>query len=324
MPQPPKIRLVKGYRVMSQEPPDELGTAIARFLMFRSALGKGTLKQYGRVLKLYQQISPVWPPTAEAIAAFIAHCRGKYGDYTTHTYFSIIRGFINFLVKKRLIVDNPLDEISPPRAPANLPRAPAAEHIKTLIAYLEQEVEEVLNGAGGKRKGWREVRNLALFSLLLDSGLRVAEAANVRLEDVDLDNWLIFVRKGKGTKQREVPLGRTTRADIKLWLNYRQALKIPASCPYLFVSKRRAWNPVGVGHIEQLLEILCTRLNIAPKITPHLLRHAFAVYSYSNGASLERIRQWLGHTSLGTTARYLMSREGLKEHLKSSPRDHQF
>jgi site-specific recombinase XerD len=322
----PHLKLIKGFAVSQPQEPDNLEAAIERFLMYRSALEKGTLKQYGRVLKLYQTISPAWPPTPESLAVFIAHCRDSYGDYTTHTYFSIVRGFIRFLLKKRLIADDPLDEISPPRAPVNLPRAPAAEHLKRLTGYLESEVENVLKGCD-KRKGWREVRNLALFSLLLDSGLRVAEAANVRLEDVDFDNWLVFVRKGKGTKQREAPLGRTTRADLKLWLAYRETLKIPAGSPgstHLFVSKRRTWTPMGVGHIEQILEALCSRLEIEPKITPHLLRHAFAVYSHENGASLERIRQWLGHSSLGTTARYLMTREGLREHLKSSPRDHQF
>lgn len=322
----PPLRLVKGFGMPPQEP-DGFDAAIARFLMLRSALGKGTLKQYGRVLRLFKQVSPAWPPTAEGVAGFITHCRSRYGDYTTYTYFSIVRGFIRFLLKKRLIPDDPLDEISPPRAPVNLPKAPKAEHIKKLITHLEDEVESVLSNNSNPRKGWREVRNLAIFSLLLDSGLRVSEAVNVRLEDVDFEDWSVFVRRGKGTKQREVPLGRTTRADLKLWLAYRTTLPIPTGSPgfsHLFVSKRRTWNPIDGGHIEQLLEILCSRLSIIPKIAPHQLRHAFASYSHDNGANLERIRQWLGHTNLATTARYLMTREGLREHLKSSPRDHQF
>lgn len=323
----PPLRLVKGFGMPPPQEPDELGRAIARFLLARGAINQRTLGQYRRILNIYRQISPEWPPTPEGVAAFIEHCK-DYEPNTIHTYYSILRNFINYCFKRRLIADDPLDEVSAPRRPGSLPRAPLSVNLKKLASHLEKEVERIISTKPKPYNhwGWREVRNLAAFSLMLDSGLRVSEAVNVRLEDVDLDEWSVFVRKGKGTKQREVPLGRTTRADLRYWLEYRGLIPIQASDPgrdYLFISHRRGWVPMSADHLEWVISRACELADITPKITPHLLRHAFASLSHAHGAPIGRIQQWLGHSDMGTTARYLMTREGLRDHLKSSPRDHQ-
>lgn len=324
---PPQIRLVKGYG-MPPQPPDELEAAIARFILARAAIGKNTRTQYRRCLTFYRSISPEWPPTPEGLATFIEHLKDRYEPNTVHTYYSIVRNFIRFACKRRLITDDPLDLITAPRRPGNLPRAPLSETLQTLMAYLEREVERVISIRHKPylHYGWREVRNLGLYSLMLDSGLRVSEAGNVRLVDVDIENWLVFVDKGKGSKQREVPLGRTTRADLKLWLDWRDLVPIKANDPgqkFLFISHRRGWVQMSAAHIEKTLARVCLLAGISPKITPHQLRHAFASLSHANGAPVGRIQQWLGHSDIGTTGRYLVTREGLREHLKSSPRDHQ-
>lgn len=327
MPPPHHLRLVKGHKTMNP-PPAGLDEAISRFLLARAAVGNHTLSQYRRVLGIYKATAPEWPPTPESIGAFIEHYKaGDYEPYTVYTYYSIIRGFIRFCLKRRLIADDPLDSLSAPRRPGNLPRAPATENLKHLMAYLERQVERVIRN---KRKpydwwGWREVRNLALYSLMLDSGLRVSEAVGVRLVDVDLENWVIFVERGKGTKQREVPLGRTARADIKFWIEYREWMPIQPDDPgkdFLFISHRRAWVQMNPAHVEKTLTKICKKAGIE-KITPHQLRHAFASLSHAGGAPVGRIQQWLGHTEMNTTARYLLTKEGLRDHLKSSPRDHQ-
>lgn len=324
-----KLKLVKGYGMSPQEPEGELDQAIARFLLARTAISKHTLRQYRRLLNQYRRLSPEWPPTPESIVKFIDYYQqADYAPDTIYTYYSILRGFIRFCIKRQLFTDDPLDEISGPRRPDNLPRAPLLDNLKKLTDYLEREVERVL---GTKNRpyphwGWREVRNLALYDVMLDSGLRVSEAVNVRLADVDLENWSIFVRRGKGTKQREAPLGRTGRADLKLWLAYRELIPIQAGDPgqdFLFLSHRRAWVPMSAAHAEKTLTRICKEAGIVPKITPHQLRHAFASLSHAAGASIGHVQQWLGHTEMGTTLRYLLTKESLQDHLKSSPRDHQ-
>lgn len=327
---PPKIRLVKGFGTMSHQEPGELDTAIKRYLLTKQALDDDTLTHYSRALKVYQTVSPDWPPTIESLAAFVSHCKAKYQDNTTFSYFKVVKAFVAWLVKRKIIADNPLEDLAGPVKPDDLPRAPPAHQIKTLFSYLENQVERVLT----KRKkydyqGWREVRNLAIFSLLLDSGLRVSEAINVRLGDINLEGWSIFVRHAKRKKQRYVAIGRTARADIKLWLNYRSLIPMPDSSPgldYLFLSRRRGWIPMSVFNVEDQLKRLCARCDISPAFTPHELRHAYVVYSLLKGGSIEEIRKQMGHSSLTTTARYARSLDDgrIDHHLKTSPRDFLF
>lgn len=326
---PPKFRLVKGFG-MSQEP-DALEAAIERFLLSKRLLSGNTQTHYRQALKHYRTISPDWPPTPESIIRFINWCQANYQDSTVFSYWAVVRGFVRFLVKRRIINDNPLEEIAPPPKAEELPRAPAAEQIERLMSYLEKEVEKVLT-KGQKRygyQGWREVRNLALYSLILDTGLRVNEAVSVHLEDVNLEEWSVFVRNAKRKKQRFVAIGRTCRADLKLWMNYRGLIPMLDSSPgrpYLFLSRRVGWVPMSVANVENTLEKICNKLGIAPAINPHDLRHAFCAYWVEQGGSLEEARKQMGHSSIVTTARYAKSIDDrrLQNHLRSSPRDNLF
>jgi integrase/recombinase XerC len=327
---PPRLKLVKGFSVPPPElpPPSGLDEAIARFLVARKAIRAHTLRQYRRILGIYREISSDWPPTPEGIAAFIDYYTARdYEENTIYTYYSILRNFIKFAYRRRLISDNPLDGFTGPRRPGNLPRAPLAEILKSLTGHLEKQVERVLltQKRPYEHWGWRDIRNLALFSLLLDSGLRVSEVVNVRLVDLDLKGGIVFVNKGKGSKQREAPFGLRVRGDLNLWLSWRKKILMAEGDPgrdYLFLSHRRGWKPMSSAHVEKTLTKVCREAGIE-RITPHQLRHACASLRAAKGLPLGAIQQLLGHAYAGTTLRYLMSREGLKDHLESSPRDFQ-
>lgn len=323
---PPQIRLVKGYKGMLPPPePDELETAIARFLVSKQALAADTQVHYRQALAHFRVISPEWPPTPGSIIRFVNYCQSKYQKSTTHSYWSVIRGFVLFLVKRKIITDNPLEEVSAPTRPQTLPKSPPVESVKGLIDYLEKQVERVLTGK--KRYdywGWHEIRNLALYSLFVATGLRNAEAANVRLEDIDLKAQFVFVREAKGIKQRYIPFGNKTRADLNLWLRHRKLIPMLPDSPgldYLFISRRVGWRPMATANIENTLEKVCEEAGITPILNPHDLRHFFAYQCHHRGISLERVRLWMGHSDIATTARYVKGKEGLDEYLTVSPRD---
>lgn len=327
---PCSFRLVKGYKVVPTQEPGLLDTAIERYLFLKKALDDDTLIYYRRALNLYKMVSPGWPPTVECLIAFIVHLQASYEDSTVYSYWAVIKGFTNWLARRHIIDDDPLMDLAEPGRPDDIPRAPPAASLKTLFTHLEAEVERVITGK--KRYpywGWREARNLALYSLLLDSGLRVQEACNVLLEDVSLEEWSIFVRHAKQKKQRFVVIGRTARADLKLWLKYRELIPIRSDnpgLPYLFISRYKGWTPMSIFNIEDTLHRLCSRLAIEPSLTPHQLRHAYVAYSLLGGGSIEEIRKQAGHSSLTTTARYAkhVDNRRLQDHLKASPRDHLF
>jgi integrase/recombinase XerD len=313
-----------------QEPGDLLDAAIKRYLLNKQALDEDTVAYYRRALNVYRKTSPGWPPDTEGVIAFILHCQSVYEDSTTFSYWAVIKAFIGWLVRRRYIADDPLLDLSPPGKPDDVPRAPPVAQLKSLFDYLEGEVERVILGT--KRYpywGWREVRNLAFFSLLLDSGLRVQEACNVRLEDVNLAEWSIFVRHAKQKKQRFVAIGRTVRADLKFWLQYRSLIPMRDDSPgkdHLFVSRYRGWGPMTIFNAGDMLQRICCTLAIEPALTSHQLRHSYVAYSLLGGGSIEEIRKQAGHSSLATTARYMrhLDNRRLQDHLKSSPRDHLF
>jgi site-specific recombinase XerD len=322
---PPRLKLVKGFSVPPQDtPPSGLDEAIALFLRNKRALDDGTQVNYQRVLRRFQGVSPDWPPTNEGIIDFVIDCRLSLKKSTIHSYWSVVHNFVNFLVKQKLIAGNPLDGLSPPEKPDELPRAPFVEQVERLVRYLENEVEQVI--LLEKRRpdgwGWRKIRDLALFSLIIDTGPRISEALGILLEDIDLTFHSAYIRNPKGPKTRFVFFGKKAKADLSFWLNYRKRLSIPEENSYLFPSLWggfRQLTPVAASHT---LERICTRLEIAPAINPHDLRH-FYVSSALDSGNPEYVRQQVGHANLETTSRYARSRDPrrIEDHLRSSPRD---
>jgi site-specific recombinase XerD len=321
----PQLCLVKGFGMSSQDlPPSGLDEAISLYLTAKKALDKGTQANYRRVLRFYKNVSPQYPPTAEGIIAFIVHCQETLKASTVHSYWTMVKGFIKFLVKKRLIVD-PLEGISPPPKPDELPRSPPASQVERLIEHLEIEVERLLAKRQKSAQGWRKVRNLALYSLIVDTGLRINEALSIQMEDISLDNHTVFVRNPKGYQTRFVVFGKRVRADLKLWFEYRSRALAHDSPLVFFTTWGKAVRQMGTSNAEHNLERICARLRI-PALNPHDLRHFYAVAALENGASPEDVRKQLGHSSLETTSRYAKSRDErrLELHLKSSPRDRLF
>jgi site-specific recombinase XerD len=326
---PPQIRFVKGYN--SQEPPDMLQEAIEQFLLTKAALDDDTKTFYRKALAGYRRVSPEWPPTLATVVRFINFYQDNYQASTTHSYYTVVRMFVAYLVKRRLIECNPLEDLSPPPAPDDLPRAPAPEILKKFFNHLEAEVERILYpGNSGRRKydfyGWREIRDLAFFSLLLDTGLRLNEACGVLVEDVDLKEQSVFVRTAKRKRQRFVAIGKRTRGDLKLWLGVRKAIELPDEPAYLFLRRYRGWGRVVPTGMEEMLQQYCVTLAIEPRFTPHALRHAYVDNALKMGGDLREIQVQMGHLNLRTTLRYAkgVSSRRLQHHLETSPRDKLF
>jgi integrase/recombinase XerC len=145
---------------------------------------------------------------------------------------------------------------------------------------------------------WEQARDVALVTLLYGAGLRIAEALSLRQGDVPLPPSLRIT--GKGSKERLIPLLPQVREAIAAYAKL---------CPFhreadepLFVSARG--KPLSARQAQLLMQILRSRLGLAPSATPHALRHSFATHLLSNGGDLRAIQELLGHASLSTTQKY--------------------
>ena len=166
-----------------------------------------------------------------------------------------------------------------------------------------------------------EIRNRTILELLYSSGLRVSEAAALPLTAIDFENEIIRVR-GKGSKERIVPVGRPARKLLKRYLESARpelCAKVPRS-PYVFVSNHG--RKLDRERIWQVVKLAAERAGIAKNIHPHSLRHSFASHLLAHGADLRVIQEMLGHANIATTEIYthVESDRLLAVHHKFHPR----
>lgn len=300
---------------------------IEAFLQARRTLAPNTVLSYELILNRYVGYCPGWPPTPESITDFIT--RPGLADSTKRTLFQVLKGFCTWLEKTHRLEDNPIRKVLEPRQPDILPRCPKPKHIVKLFDHLEREVEAVL--ARDERlwsyTDYIKIRDLAIFSLLFDAGMRVSEAAGLNVADVDFEEDSVFIRAAKRQKQRYVVIAKKARGNLKLWLKVRKGLPVGElgkdDKEALFLYRYgNHWGRLTVYQVEGNLQRLCKALDL-PRITPHQLRHAHASHTLNNGGNIERLRQQLGHSNIAMTARYFrLPNEGrLKDHQKTSPLD---
>jgi site-specific recombinase XerD len=157
-------------------------------------------------------------------------------------------------------------------------------------------------------------RNHAIFSVFLFAGLRKGELLGLKFTDVDLENRTIFVRQGKGSKDRIVPMSGTLAASLRTYLGERQRLN--KTCPEFFASLNR-----NVGFTDIGLRRLIRKLKSASGVnfSAHKLRHSFATMMLEGGCDIYSLSRMLGHSDIKTTTIYLAA---TAEHLRGEMRKH--
>jgi site-specific recombinase XerD len=146
------------------------------------------------------------------------------------------------------------------------------------------------------------IRNRALIAVLWRSGLRISEALELELRDIDLDAGSLRVRHGKGDRSRTVGIDEQTTALLARWLDRRQRLEVGARAP-VFCTLRGA--QIDSSYIRRLLPRLARKAGVQKRVHAHGLRHTHAAELAREGTPINVIRDALGHTSLAVTDRYL-------------------
>ncbi|BDA79489.1 tyrosine recombinase XerD [Leptospira kobayashii] len=218
-----------------------------------------------------------------------------------------IRQFYKYLRDEKRLDSNPTEKIETP------------EVARTIPDYLTQsEIDELFRNI--KEDNLYELRDKCIFELLYSSGLRISEACNLRIGDVDMDNMAITV-EGKGGRQRLVPFGEKSLEILKKYLQEsRPEILKKRVCEFVFVSKKGSY--INRKSVWRLLNHYIKRTKIKKKVTPHTLRHSFATHLLENHADLKSVQELLGHIDISTTQIYThMANKTLKEvHKKFHPR----
>jgi integrase/recombinase XerD len=220
-----------------------------------------------------------------------------------------IRVFFNFLAREGLVERNPMRNVETPKVPQTYPQVLSEEQIKRLIKACN-------------RSTWVGIRNYTMLLTFLDTGIRLSELIGLNLEDVNLQNWTIRIRNGKGSKERYVFIGRSLFRALRKWIDVRGV-----SCPdpaFFITNNGHRHDP---RNVERIIERLAQRAKLnGTRVTPHILRHSFATHYIKNGGDPFSLQRILGHSDIKTTMIYVnLAGVGLREaHAKASPVDNMF
>ncbi len=220
---------------------------------------------------------------------------GNWGASTQARRLAAVRQFYKFLVLENIRQDNPCDGLDAPRRAPRLPKTLSESEIDRLLKFIHQAP------AKDEKELYKKARFICMIEILYATGLRVSELVGLALDSVCEDRRFLLVR-GKGRKERVVPLSHKARDALAAWLAMRHADKIARQSLWLF--------PSGRAHISrhrfaQLLKSFAQDAGLASeKISPHVLRHAFASHLLAHGAPLRAVQQMLGHADISTTQIY--------------------
>ncbi len=182
------------------------------------------------------------------------------------------------------------------KAEKTLPRTISVHGVKSLLTAIERQKDGAVSLFGK----FQTTRDLALIDLLCATGIRIGEAAAIRMQDIDLRSRIILIH-GKGKKERLIYLScEKTANNLKSWIALRKTYNI--SHDFLFVN--RNFTPISIHAIEDVFGKYRDIAKINPTATPHYLRHTFATNLLANGADLRAVQEILGHSNISTTERY--------------------
>lgn len=221
--------------------------------------------------------------------SFLSYLRNKDISSTSIArIISSLKSFFNYLLNINLIESTVVQSLRTPKQKKSLPRPISSE----------LAIETIKHAQDMEKEKWIGMRNKSILMLLYGCGLRISEALNLNFEDINENDYLII--KGKGNKERMVPLMDYVKNDIENYIH---------ECPKnfmkddpLFVGKRL--DRLSPRIIQYVLEKIRHNLSLPETATPHALRHSFATHLLDSGGDLRTIQELLGHSSLSTTQKY--------------------
>jgi integrase/recombinase XerC len=235
------------------------------------------------------------------------HIRAFLGELYTHGLskasvaraLAAIRSWFKWLARRGLVEQSPAALVATPKLPKHLPRVPTIEEMNRAVEGADDE----------ESAAWPE-RDRVIFELLYGCGIRNAELVGIDLRDIHWANDAILVR-GKGRKERYVPLGDAAAEAIRAYLPLREARLAAANhgagkqADALLLNLRLRGNArLTTRSVGRIVKTIALAHGLPADVHPHTLRHAFGTHMLEEGADLRAIQELLGHERLSTTQRY--------------------
>jgi integrase/recombinase XerC len=216
-----------------------------------------------------------------------------------------VRSWFKWLAKEGKVAQNPALLVSTPKLPKHLPRVPSMEEVNRVLNSLEGETKK----EEGEAAAWPE-RDRVIFELLYGCGIRNSELVGLDMGSVKWRDDAVLVR-GKGRKERLVPLGDEAAVALRAYLPLRESRLVAAgkggliaSGPLVTNLRMRGDCRLTTRSVGRIVKAIALSRGLAADVHPHTLRHAFGTHMLEEGADLRAIQEMLGHERLSTTQRY--------------------
>ena len=262
-------------------------------------LSPKTILAYRSDLKDFCKFFKEKYPDDSVILEYVQHLTQERNlkDSTINRKLIVLKMFFEYLYTQRYIDQNYfLSHTFKFKKERKLPKTLAIKETSKLLSYIISQNLVTKSDYDT----WKTSRNLALFDVLISTGIRIGEASSISLNDIILSERTILIH-GKGRKQRLIYIScPQTWANIMQWLKVRKSH--PVYTDKLFVN--RYGNQLSIHGIEYIFNRIKTAAGINEKSTPHYLRHTFATNLLANGADLRSVQEILGHSSVSTTEIY--------------------
>ncbi|WP_036317858.1 site-specific tyrosine recombinase XerD [Microbacterium sp. B24] len=298
--------------------------AYLRHITIERGLSEHTIAAYRRDLEGYREwlaaagvedTSAITPALVAQFAADRAAADPPSAATSLARLQSSVRGLHRFLVREGIETSDASDRLTPPKTPQRLPKALTIDQIGALL-----DAAGPAPGAATETDVIR-LRDRALLELLYATGARVSEVMQLDVDDIAGDADLLRVR-GKGQKERIVPVGSYARAAVDAYLarSRPELSRRGHATPRLFLGARGA--PLSRQSAWLIIQAAAERAGLRAHVSPHTFRHSFATHLLQGGADVRVVQELLGHASVATTQIYThVTVDALRDvYLTSHPR----
>lgn len=276
---------------------------------------KNTIASYKRdLVKLYHYLETFgyngWEDvTGTNLNSYILMIeKNGMSSATVSRNIASIKSFYLYLLKQGIIKEDPSDTLKPPKIEKKAP-----------VILTIEEVNLLLSQPNGDTP--KEIRDKAMLELLYATGIRVSELIGLKLSDVNLS--MNYIQCHENGKDRVIPFTNETKEALEKYLGTSREALCKEDQGYLFTNCQG--DPMTRQGFWKLIKYYSTKAGIKKDITPHTIRHSFAMHLVGNGADLKSVQEMLGHSDISTTQIYLRATANtrLKEvYEKAHPRAH--
>lgn len=229
--------------------------------------------------------------TYDIVDEYVTYMKNQpYASSSVARKVAAVKSFFNYLHSRNLIAENPTTEVDSPKVKKRLPKTLSSEDVEKLLEAPTQ------------KKTPKNLRDTALLNLLYSTGMRVTEVVSLQLDDVDLEDNVLFC-PGKDDTVRELPFDDYTKDILETYLEDGRPYLVKDKDETAMFLNHRGQQLTRQG-LWLIIKAYAKKADLSAGVTPHTLRHSFAAHKLNSGSDLQEVQKLLGHANISTTQIY--------------------